>query len=186
MTPLAWLVDLVVASLSFLNVWCRPHSQICLFPMRSVCGTFQFRKTRCAVAILSMMNRRQPLRQKKTKRFVSGEKNFLSKRNVQSFEFTPTFGHPQKSTLAKMITDAGESEEMVKCATRYPCSLCKPDSSPASCVSRKNPTLCWLMCISGITKPVRCWCTRWLMRRQVFTTLKSCHHNQLVTCMKRS
>ena len=34
-------------------------------------------------------------------------------------------GHPQKSTLAKMITDAGGSEEMIKCATRYPCSVCK-------------------------------------------------------------
>ena len=34
-------------------------------------------------------------------------------------------GHPQNSTLAKMISDAGGSEEMIKCATRYPCSVCK-------------------------------------------------------------
>ena len=34
-------------------------------------------------------------------------------------------GHPQKSTLAKMISDAGGSEETIKCATRYPCSSCK-------------------------------------------------------------
>ena len=29
-----------------------------------------------------------------------------------------------------MITDAGGSEEMVKCATRYPCSVCKRMSRP--------------------------------------------------------
>ena len=34
-------------------------------------------------------------------------------------------GHPLNSTLAKMITDAGGSEEMIKCANRYPCSVCK-------------------------------------------------------------
>ena len=39
-------------------------------------------------------------------------------------------GHPQNSTLAKMITDAGGSEEVIKCATRYPCSVCKRMSRP--------------------------------------------------------
>ena len=39
-------------------------------------------------------------------------------------------GHPQNSTLAKMISDAGGSEEMIKCATRYPCSVCKRMSRP--------------------------------------------------------
>ena len=34
-------------------------------------------------------------------------------------------GHPQNSTLAKMISDTGGSEEMIKCATRYPCPVCK-------------------------------------------------------------
>ena len=34
-------------------------------------------------------------------------------------------GHQQNSTLAKMISDAGGSEEMIKCANRYPCSVCK-------------------------------------------------------------
>ena len=34
-------------------------------------------------------------------------------------------GHPQNSTLAKMISDAHGSEEMIKCATRHPCSVCK-------------------------------------------------------------
>ena len=38
-------------------------------------------------------------------------------------------GHPQNSKLAKMITDAG-SEEMIKCAKRYPCSVCKRMSRP--------------------------------------------------------
>ena len=39
-------------------------------------------------------------------------------------------GHPQNSTLAKMISDAGGSEEMIKCATRYACSVCKRMSRP--------------------------------------------------------
>ena len=39
-------------------------------------------------------------------------------------------GHPQNSALAKMISDAGGSEEMIKCATRYPCSVCKRMSQP--------------------------------------------------------
>ena len=39
-------------------------------------------------------------------------------------------GHLQNSTLAKMISDAGGSEEMIKCATRYPCSVCKRMSRP--------------------------------------------------------
>ena len=34
-------------------------------------------------------------------------------------------GHPQNPTLAKMISDAGGSEKTIKCATRYPCSVCK-------------------------------------------------------------
>ena len=37
-------------------------------------------------------------------------------------------------------------------------------SALASCVLSKGPDssmiLCWLMCISGITWDVRCWCTR--------------------------
>ena len=60
-------------------------------------------------------------------------------------------GHPQNSTLAKMISDAGGSEKTVKCATWYPCPVCKrmsgyrgPDSSM---------THGWLMCIFGITRP---------------------------------
>ena len=39
-------------------------------------------------------------------------------------------GHPQNSTLAKMISDARGMEEMIKCATRYPCSVCKRMSRP--------------------------------------------------------
>ena len=39
-------------------------------------------------------------------------------------------GHPQNSTLAKMISDAGGSEDMIKCETRYPCSVCKRMSQP--------------------------------------------------------
>ena len=51
-------------------------------------------------------------------------------------------GHPQNSTLANMISNTGGSEEMIKCATRYPCSVCKRMSpSPTSCVSSKNPTV---------------------------------------------
>ena len=68
MTRLVWLVDLAVASLACLNVCCRPHSQTCLFPMKCVCGTFQFRRTLCAAAILPTSKRRQPFRQKRTKK----------------------------------------------------------------------------------------------------------------------
>ena len=39
-------------------------------------------------------------------------------------------GHPQKSTLVKIISDDGVSEEMIKCAKRYPCSVCKRMSRP--------------------------------------------------------
>ena len=37
---------------------------------------------------------------------------------------------PQNSTLVKMISDAGGGEEMIKCATRYPCSVCRRMSRP--------------------------------------------------------
>ena len=33
-------------------------------------------------------------------------------------------GHPLPSTLAKMLSDAGGSEDMIRCATRYPCPTC--------------------------------------------------------------
>ena len=38
-------------------------------------------------------------------------------------------GHPQNSTLAQMISDAVGSDEMIKCATRYPWSVCRRMSS---------------------------------------------------------
>ena len=117
-------------SLSCLNVWCSRHSRTWLSPMRCICGTFQFKKTQWTIVTLSTMKRRQPFRQKRTKRCVSGDKNFLSKRDVQSFESTPTLVIAKNSTLAKMISDAGGSEEMIKCATRYPCSVCKRMSRP--------------------------------------------------------
>ena len=41
-------------------------------------------------------------------------------------------GHPQNSTLAKMISDAGGSEEMIHRATWYPCSVCKRMPRPVS------------------------------------------------------
>ena len=76
-------------------------------------------------------------------------------------------GHPQNSTLAKMISDAGGNEDMIKCATRYPCFVCKRMSRPRlrrPCVSFQEPdssmTLCWLMCITGITKAVKFRCTQ--------------------------
>ena len=39
-------------------------------------------------------------------------------------------GHPQNSILAKRISDAGGSDEKIKCANRYPCSVCKRMSRP--------------------------------------------------------
>ena len=74
-------------------------------------------------------------------------------------------GHPQNSTLAQMISDAVGSDEMIKCATRYPWSVCRR-VSPVSVVLSQFRELdssmipCWPMCISGITKVVRCLCTR--------------------------
>ena len=54
-------------------------ANLCVCPMWCVCGTFQFRKTRCTIVILSMMKRRQPFRQKRANRCVTGDKNFLRK-----------------------------------------------------------------------------------------------------------
>ena len=45
----------------------------------SLANLFVSRKIRCTVAILSTMKRRQPFRQKRTSRCVSGDKNFLRK-----------------------------------------------------------------------------------------------------------
>ena len=88
LTRLAWLVDLVAAILSFLHVWCSHDSQTCLRHMKSVCGTCQSRKIPWTAAILPTSKRRQPFRQRRTMRFASGDKNFLSKRDVQSVGFT--------------------------------------------------------------------------------------------------
>ena len=65
------------------------------------------------------------------------------------FPIHTNIGHPQNSTLAKMITYAGGSE-VIKCANRASecpglvsgvlCQFQEPDSSMI---------LCWLMCISG-------------------------------------
>ena len=76
------------------------------------------------------------------------------------------FGHPHNSTLAKMISDFGESEEMinVRLGIRVPCaSECPGLVSDVLCYLQEHDnsmTLSWLMCISGITKAVKFWCTR--------------------------
>ena len=98
--------------------------------MRCVCGTFQFRKTRRTVAILSTTKRRQPFRQKRTRRCVSGDKEFPEQLRRVIVRIHTNLGHPQNSTFAKMISDAGGCEEMIKCANRYPCSVCKRTSRP--------------------------------------------------------
>ena len=70
-------------------------------------------------------------------------------------------GHPQNSTLAKMISDAGGSEEMIKCATRYPCPVCKRMSRPrlrrpvsVPRTRQFNDTL-----LADVHFWTRCWCT---------------------------
>ena len=128
-TRLVWLVDLAVASLACLNVCCRPHSQTCLFPMKCVSGTFQFTRTLCAAVILPTSKRRLSFRQKRTMRFASGDE-FPEQTRRAIIRIHTNLGHPQNSTLAKMITDAGGSEELIKCATRYQCSVCKRMSQP--------------------------------------------------------
>ena len=55
---------------------------------------------------------------------------FLEQTRRAIIRIHTNLGHPQNSTLAKMISDAGGSEEMIKCATRYPCSVCKRMSRP--------------------------------------------------------
>ena len=70
-------------------------------------------------------------------------------------------GHPQNSTLATMISDAGGSEEIIKSATRYPCSVHKRMSRPrlrrpvSVPRTRQFNDTHWLMCVSGITRAVR-------------------------------
>ena len=59
-----------------------------------------------------------------------GRQEFLEQTRRTIIRIHTNFGHPRMSTLAKMIADAGGSEEMVKCATRYPCSVCKRMSRP--------------------------------------------------------
>ena len=51
---------------------------------------------------------------------------FLEQTRRAIIRIHTNLGHPQNSTIAKMTTDAGGSEEMVKCATRYPCSTSVP------------------------------------------------------------
>ena len=57
---------------------------------------------------------------------MSGEQEFLEQLRRLFVRIHTNLGHPQNSTLAKMIADAGGSE----CATRYPCSVCKRMSRP--------------------------------------------------------
>ena len=79
------------------------------------------------------MHSRHPLDDEETTAFPS-EEDELMREWRQEFPATirihTNLGHPQNSTLAKMITDAGGSEEMIKCATRYLCSVCKRMSRP--------------------------------------------------------
>ena len=116
-----------------------------------------------------------PLNDEETTAFPSKEdesmrewrQQFPEKMRRAIIRIHTNLGHAQNSTLAKMISDAGGSEEMIKCATRYPCSVCKRKSRPpvsdVLCQCREldsSMTLCWLMCTSGIFEAVRFWCTR--------------------------
>ena len=55
---------------------------------------------------------------------------FLDQTRRAIIRIHTNLGHPQNSTLAKMITDVGGSEEMIRCANRYPCPVCKRMSRP--------------------------------------------------------
>ena len=39
-------------------------------------------------------------------------------------------GHPLPSTLAKMLSDAGGNEDMIRCAMKYPCPTCHRHGAP--------------------------------------------------------
>ena len=122
LTLLVWFVDLVVASLSCLNVG-SPHSQTCLFPMGCLWNVSiqedsvnscdppdNEEATACPSEEDKAMRERQEFPEQ-TRRAIS--------------RIHTNLGHPQNSTLAKMISDAHGSEEMIKCATRHPCSVVK-------------------------------------------------------------
>ena len=163
MTPLACLVDPVVASLPFLNVWCSPHSQTCL----------------CNMGCLSLWNisiqedsvhNCDPPDVEMATAFPSEEDDAIREWKQEFPEQTrraisrihTNLGHSKNSTLAMMISDTGGSEEMIKCATRYPCSVCKRMSRPRLrrpvCQFQgpdSSMILCWLMCIAGLTGAAR-------------------------------
>ena len=92
-------------------------------------------------------------------------------------------GHPQNSTLAKMTSDAGGCEEMITCATRYPCSVCKRMSRPrlrrpvsVPRTQQFNDTLLADVHFWNF-RGREVWAFSILMRRPVFTSLKFRPHN---------
>ena len=115
-TSIGWSVSLLQVSrvsTSGAALTCKPV----LCPMRCVSGTFQVRKTRCTVAILSTMKRLQPFPSEEDEATREWRQEFPDQARRAISRIHTNVGHPQNSTLAKMISDAG-SEEMIICATQ--------------------------------------------------------------------
>ena len=111
LTPLTCLVDPVVPGLLLLNVWRSLQLQTCSCHMKCVCGTFQLKTT------VFSTEQDDAIRE--------WRKDFTEQARRAISRIHTNLGHPQNSTLAKMISDAGGSEEMIKCATQYPCCVQK-------------------------------------------------------------
>ena len=125
------------------------------------------------------MKRRQPFRQKEDEAMREWRQEFPEETRRAIFPIHTNLGHPQNSTLAKMITDTG-GNEVIKCANRYPCSVCKRMSRPrlwrpvsVPRTQQFNDTLLTDVYFWELRDPFSCHS-------------KSCHHNQLATYLKRS
>lgn len=52
------------------------------------------------------------------------EEQFPARMRIAVARLHTNLGHPMAATLAKMLSDAGASQDMVNCALRYQCSTC--------------------------------------------------------------
>ena len=58
------------------------------------------------------------------------ERDFPARMHIAAARLHTNMGHPVAATLAKMLSDAGASEEMISCALRYQCGTCHNMTGP--------------------------------------------------------
>ena len=144
LTPLVWLVGLVAASLLCLDVWCSPHLQT-LFVSHEVC-LWNVSNQKDSVRSCDLLD------EEVTTAFPSEEGEAMREWRPEFPEqlrrvivrIHTNLGRRQNSTLAKMISDAGGSEEldqMCDSVSVFCVQANVPTASPTSCVSSKNPTV---------------------------------------------